>query len=164
MNTANHDGQRAKGIGINTRWFQNGLADVKVSQRRLAKMMGLDPSAVTLMLQGRRAMSAAEAAMIAKVLGVPVADVLRQAGIDGAGGRVAESNMGSFRPKGDGARVAVHPPVEKKTALPPEPGANMFTMPVPMSDGTTAQLVLPRELTKADAERIAAVVVALAKG
>lgn len=157
MNNANQDGQGSRGHkGVNTRWFQNGLADVKVSQRRLAKMMGVDPSAVTLMLKGRRAMSASEAALIAKVLGVPVDDVLREAGI--AGGNVA-----SFRPKGDGAPAvaAVEVVVTKSKVV---ESVATFTLPVPMSDGSTAQLVLPRELTKADAERIAAVVVALAKG
>lgn len=53
-----------------------------MSQRKLAKMMHLDPSAVSLMLRGMRAISADEAAELSRILGVPLADVLAQIGVD----------------------------------------------------------------------------------
>lgn len=172
MGTAHRNDERAKTKGVNTRWFQNGLADVRVSQRKLAKMMGVDPSAVTLMLKGRRAMSASEAALIAKVLGVSVDDVLREAGIEGFGGRrVAKerSTAASYREGGDGGRVSVFADEEGSGGggngdRPAKVVADtMFVMPVPMVDGTTAELTIPRVLTTEDAERISAVLNALVK-
>lgn len=67
---------------VNTRWFQDKLADKQLSQRKLAKMMALDPSAVSLMLRGMRVISADEASEMARILGVPLAEVLAQIGID----------------------------------------------------------------------------------
>lgn len=67
---------------VNTRWFQDQLADRHLSQRKLAKMMDLDPSAVSLMLRGMRVISADEAAELARILGVPLQDVLAQIGVD----------------------------------------------------------------------------------
>ena len=58
------------------------LADRKLSQRQLAKMMGLDPAAVSLMLRDQRRMTNEEAHFIASTIGVPVTEVLRQAGIE----------------------------------------------------------------------------------
>ena len=49
--------------------------------RRLAKLMKLDPSAVSLMLRGRRMMTAHEANKISGLLTIPVTEVLRQAGV-----------------------------------------------------------------------------------
>jgi hypothetical protein len=45
-------------------------------------MMNLDPSAVSLMLRGMRVISADEAAEMARILGVPLPDVLAQIGVD----------------------------------------------------------------------------------
>jgi transcriptional regulator with XRE-family HTH domain len=67
---------------VNTRWFQDQLADRRLSQRKLAKMMNLDPSAVSLMLRGLRVISADEAADMARILGLPLPDVLSQIGVD----------------------------------------------------------------------------------
>lgn len=62
-------------------WFQSKLADKQLSQRQLAKHIGLDPAAVSLMLRGKRKMTADEAGSVAKLLGVPVDEVLRHAGV-----------------------------------------------------------------------------------
>lgn len=67
---------------VNTRWFQDTLADRQLSQRKLAKMMNLDPSAVSLMLRGMRVISADEATEMARIIGVPYEDLLAQIGID----------------------------------------------------------------------------------
>ncbi|MET1025680.1 MAG: helix-turn-helix transcriptional regulator, partial [Dongiaceae bacterium] len=55
------------------------------SQREMARFMGLDPSAITLMFQGRRAMQLTEAQQIAQFLGVAIEDVLRNAGLELSG-------------------------------------------------------------------------------
>lgn len=66
---------------IDTNWFNAKLADLQLSQRQLAKKMGMDPSAISLMFRGRREMRMTEAADIASLIGVPVADVLQHAGL-----------------------------------------------------------------------------------
>lgn len=66
---------------IDTRWFQDLLTDRRLSQRRLAREIGIDPSAVSLMFRGKRRMQMAEAAQVSRLLGVPLDDVIRHAGI-----------------------------------------------------------------------------------
>lgn len=139
---------------IDTRWFQDRLADKRLSQRKLASMMNLDPAAVSLMFRGKRKMSAAEASEIAKLLGVEASEVLMRAGADAPyRDRDAQS-----------APRVVHDLVAKPIATAPAVvGApEVLELPVPMSDGTLAKLILPRALTKQDAERIAALVTAFA--
>lgn len=72
---------------VNTGWFKDRLAERDLSMRRLAKLLELDPSAVSLMLRGKRVMTADEANRISGLLTIPVTEVLAQAGIpieDGA--------------------------------------------------------------------------------
>lgn len=52
-----------------------------MSQRRLAKHLGLDSSAVSLTFRGKREMKIMEAAQIAQLLGVAIDEVLRHAGV-----------------------------------------------------------------------------------
>lgn len=67
---------------MNTEWFRQQMAARKLSQRGLAKLMELDPAAVSLMLRGQRRMTNAEAHQMSLILGVPITEVLRQAGIE----------------------------------------------------------------------------------
>lgn len=67
---------------FNKPWFISRLQAIKLSQRRLAKMIDLDPSAVTLMLSGRRKITTDEIHKIANIFNVSVAEVMRHAGID----------------------------------------------------------------------------------
>ena len=66
---------------MNTEWFRQVLAAKKLSQRGLAKLMELDPAAVSLMLRGQRKMTNEEAHQMSLILGVKTTEVLRQAGI-----------------------------------------------------------------------------------
>lgn len=66
---------------VNTKWFRERLAERDMSMRRLAKLLEIDPSAVSLMLRGKRVMSADEANRISGLLTLPVTEVLAQAGI-----------------------------------------------------------------------------------
>ena len=66
---------------INTQWFKDRLRERDLSMRRLAKLMEVDPSAVSLMLRGKRQMSQREAAKISGLLTLPVTEVMRQAGV-----------------------------------------------------------------------------------
>ena len=67
---------------MNTDWFRKQLQGRKLSQRGLAKQMGLDAAAVSLMLRGQRKMTNEEALQIASLIGVPITEVLRQAGVE----------------------------------------------------------------------------------
>lgn len=66
---------------VDTKWFRDRLADQRMSQRGLARSLGLDPAAVSLTLRGKREMKIAEAVSIARLLGVPADDVMRHAGV-----------------------------------------------------------------------------------
>lgn len=66
---------------VDTQWFRDRLADQRMSQRGLARSLGLDPAAVSLMLRGKREMRIAEAAAIARLLGVPADEVMANAGV-----------------------------------------------------------------------------------
>ena len=66
---------------INTKWFRDRLAERDMSLRRLAKLLELDPSAVSLMLRGHRKMTSEEANRISGLLTIPVTEVLAQAGV-----------------------------------------------------------------------------------
>lgn len=67
---------------VDKTWFQDRIRDKDLSQRRLAKLMDLDPAAMSLMLSGRRKISSEEANTLAFHLGVSVHDVLTHAGIE----------------------------------------------------------------------------------
>lgn len=66
---------------MNTQWFRGRMADKKITQRGLAKMMDLDPAAMSLMMRGKRRMNPHEAHQLSVILGTPLNEVLRQAGI-----------------------------------------------------------------------------------
>jgi hypothetical protein len=66
---------------INTAWFRERLADKKISQRKLAKLMELDPAAISYMLRGLRRMTIDEAIAIATIIGRPHEEVLMHAGV-----------------------------------------------------------------------------------
>jgi transcriptional regulator with XRE-family HTH domain len=68
-------------MAINTAWFIDRLAQRHLSQRQLAKLMGLDSAAVSLMLRGKRKMTLDEASQIAVLLQSTTADVLEAAGV-----------------------------------------------------------------------------------
>lgn len=74
--------KRANGsTRMNTLFFKNRLKDRDISQRKLATLLKLDPAAITLMLKGERRMQPAEAKVIAELLGLPITQVLREAGV-----------------------------------------------------------------------------------
>lgn len=74
------------GMPIDHEWFTTRLADRGLSQRRLAKLMGIDPSAVSLMLRGMRRMTVDKAAQIAVLLQSTTTDVMEAAGVPITGG------------------------------------------------------------------------------
>jgi transcriptional regulator with XRE-family HTH domain len=67
---------------VNKKWFVERLASVQMSQRSLAKMLGLEPSAITLTFDGRRRITSLEVHRLAELFNVSVAEVMRNAGFD----------------------------------------------------------------------------------
>lgn len=68
-------------MAIDTQWFIDRLAQRKLSQRGLGKLMGIDSAAVSLMLRGKRRMTLEEAAQIAVLLASSTQEVLEAAGV-----------------------------------------------------------------------------------
>jgi transcriptional regulator with XRE-family HTH domain len=66
---------------IDTAWFTDRLAERRLSQRGLAKLMGIDPAAISLMFRGKRRMALEEAAQLAVLLDVSTTEVLERAGL-----------------------------------------------------------------------------------
>lgn len=66
---------------VDPQFFVDAMARAGVSQRKLAKLIGLDHSALSLKLRGLREMKAHEAAEVARLLAVPLNDVLAAAGV-----------------------------------------------------------------------------------
>lgn len=63
---------------IDTRYFTDALMNRRMSQRGLAKAIGLDPGALSLTLRGKRKMTAQEARQIAHALRLDEGEVLRR--------------------------------------------------------------------------------------
>lgn len=70
-----------EGNTVNEDWFKSQLAARGSSQADLARFLGRDPSAVSLMLKGKRRFQMKDAENIASYLQAPVEEVLKAAGI-----------------------------------------------------------------------------------
>lgn len=57
------------------------MKDAGLSQRALAKLIGVDHSAVSLMMRGRRKIQLEEAGALSSILHAPVGEILKHAGI-----------------------------------------------------------------------------------
>ena len=71
-----------KKSGLNRQWFLARIAERKSSMRRISAGMGMDQSAMSLILAGKRGVSSGEAKLLADQLRVPVGEVMRNLGID----------------------------------------------------------------------------------
>jgi len=71
----------AHGMGplVDTDWFKDKMAEARVSLRQLAPKMSMEPSSLSMTINGKRKLSADEASRLAGFLDVPVEDVLRAA-------------------------------------------------------------------------------------
>lgn len=70
---------------IDTQWFVDRIAARKLSLRGLAKLMGLDPAALSLAFRGKRKITLEEAAQLSVLLDVSTTEVLERAGIKAHG-------------------------------------------------------------------------------
>lgn len=67
---------------VNKRFFTQLLRDRNLSQRELAKRMDLDQSSIVRALQGKRKFTNSETASLARILEIPMEDVLRNLDVD----------------------------------------------------------------------------------
>lgn len=80
-------------------WFKVRLAELGHTQRALAKVLDIDPAAVTLMLQGKRKIELKEAVALARLLDVSVEEILERVGVDLRGVRKPLTNSADTKPK-----------------------------------------------------------------
>jgi len=67
---------------MNAQWFRDRMADRELNQTKVAAMLGWsDRSIMSKVLSGDRELSPQEAADLAQILGTPLGDVLRHAGV-----------------------------------------------------------------------------------
>lgn len=66
---------------VDTQWFRGVLADRKLSQRKLAALMEMDPAALSLTLRGMRHVRLEEAQRMADILKVSVSELLTHFGV-----------------------------------------------------------------------------------
>lgn len=64
--------RHGNGGQVDIHWFKQKLADKRLSQTKLAALLDLDPAAVSLIMHGKRKLSAAEAAEVSRILNVDV--------------------------------------------------------------------------------------------
>lgn len=69
-------------MAIDSKWFRDSLTDRRMTQREFASLAGMDPASLTLTIQGKRRMTIERAAEFARILGVPVDDVMKKFGIN----------------------------------------------------------------------------------
>lgn len=68
-------------LSIDTQWFKDRMADVGISQRKLADMIELDHSLLSRTFDGKRRLQLSEAGLLAVHLHVAPEEVIRRAGI-----------------------------------------------------------------------------------
>jgi len=66
---------------MDAKWFRERIAAMDLNQTRAGALVGLDRSQFSKVLGGTRELSPQEAADLAKVLAVPIDEILRRAGV-----------------------------------------------------------------------------------
>ena len=77
------------------------MADSRISQRGLARTLGMDASALSLTFHGKRTMKITEAVSIARLLGVPADEVMKAAGVRVESGGERIPFVGYIDPEGE---------------------------------------------------------------
>lgn len=88
-------------VSVDKQWFVDRWTEKGLTLRKVAKLIGLDPSALSRMLNGEREMKIPEIGRIAAVLEVSSAEVLGHIELPGASHEGVET--------GDDVRISRHP-------------------------------------------------------
>lgn len=84
---------------FDSNWFEQKLRAKKLTQRKVAELLGIHYSRVSRLLTGRAEMNLDEAAWFAANFGVPVEDVLRHAGVKARSSKKRSSKLRGKRAK-----------------------------------------------------------------
>lgn len=69
-------------MSVDEKWFNDQLTARDLSQRGLAKLMGLKPSTVNRMFRGTRRWQLDDVRLVAEILGAPAAEISARAGVE----------------------------------------------------------------------------------
>jgi hypothetical protein len=72
-------------------WFKNQFASRDLTQRKVCKLIGINPTGLTLFLQGKRNLKNSYIVKLAETLGITIEDVLTHAGVPVHSGGAKES-------------------------------------------------------------------------
>lgn len=72
--------RRTRSPRVNRQFFKHLLQDRQLSQRQLAKLMDLDQSSLVRSFQGKRAFQTSEVTQLARILHVPLEEILKNLG------------------------------------------------------------------------------------
>lgn len=113
--------------GVNRQYFNRLLRDRQLSQRRLAKLMEIDQSSLVRAFQGKRKFQTRETTKMARILNVPLEDILtnldievplmrlQKGGTVAVTGQILSGKVQFGRPTGP--RKVAAPPNEDATGL-----------------------------------------------
>lgn len=76
------DNKSGQSRGVNKRFFTQVIRDRDLSQRRVAKLMNIDQASLVRAFQGKRRFKTEETAKLARVLSIPLEEVLRNLDVD----------------------------------------------------------------------------------
>lgn len=138
---------------VDKQWFTNKIQDKKISQRQLAGRIDIDPSALSLILSGKRKLGMLEAARISDELGAPIEQVLNRAGIEMPNQGTTVPVVGMVNGSG---RVTMGK-VEGEKLAPMPPGLSTEAKALRMHNGWTLYYVPG---SRVDAEAVGSVSVA----
>lgn len=107
----------AKVSKVDTQWFVDRLAARQMSMRGLAKLMNVDPAAISYMLRGKRKMKMAEAAQLATLLDSSPSEIFERVGIEHHSPKRVKlegyiNGKAEIVPFGRGAHDMIDPPGE----------------------------------------------------
>lgn len=68
-------------MSVDKKWFERKLEAKGLSQRRLAKLMKRDPSAINLMINGEQDIKLRDAVAFSDLLGVTLEEIAAAAGL-----------------------------------------------------------------------------------
>ena len=96
-------------INVDKQWFLDRQAEKGLSLRKMAELMGIDPSALSRTLNGERRMKTSEVGKIATILGASGAEVLAHIEGKKAMAVLGAKTSDEFTPDHKSARISDHP-------------------------------------------------------
>lgn len=134
--------RKAPAPDVDSKWFKDRLADQQLSARKAGMMVGLDATALAKVFAGTRRLQMGESVALARILRVPIDELLKHAGMQPAASRRAirisqfadhGGLVGSDAPANGGPRTIEPPP-----GVPCDTAAVALRIPNSVADGWVA--------------------------